>query len=167
MRVFILLLTILSALYADAQQKTVQPKRVRARGDKMVNFQFHYTYMKPDGDLGLRFGPFHNAGFGGLFKTNNQWLFSLDASYQYGLNVKEEGILINITNSSGTVMNNGGVPADYSVGQRGFSFYGKVGRLFPLSQTNVNSGIVVLVGGGVYYHKINFSTTRNDIPDAF
>lgn len=159
MRVYIFLLTTLFTLQANAQDKKVRPK-----GDKMINFQFHYTYMKPDGDLGQRFGPFHNAGFGGLFKTSNQWLFSLDGSYQFGLNVKEDGILYNLTNSSGTVMNNGGVPADFSVGQRGFSIYGKVGRLFPLSKTNLNSGIVMLVGGGVYYHKINFSTTRNDIP---
>ncbi|MES2780219.1 MAG: hypothetical protein V4651_10020 [Bacteroidota bacterium] len=159
MRIYILLITIATALTASAQDKKARPK-----GDKMVNFQFHYTYMVPDGDLGLRFGPFHNAGFGGLYKTNNQWLFSLDASYQFGLSVKEDQLLINLTNSNGTIMNNGGTPADYSVGQRGFSVYGKVGRLFPVTQYNLNSGIVVLVGGGIYYHKINFSTTRNDIP---
>ncbi|MES2558898.1 MAG: hypothetical protein V4590_04120 [Bacteroidota bacterium] len=159
MRVYIILITILSTLCVSAQEKKIRPK-----GDKMINFQFHYTYMIPEGDLRSRFGPFHNIGFGGLFKTNTQWLFSLDASYQYGLNVKEEGLLLNLTNSHGVVMNNGGGPADYSVGQRGFSIYGKAGKLFPLSTSNLNSGVVVLVGGGVYYHKINFSTTRNDIP---
>lgn len=145
-------------------ETSAQEKKIRPRGDKMMNFQFHYTYLKPDGDLGKRFGNIHNVGFGGLFKLPNHWLFSLDASYQYGLNVKENEILVNLVNSSGTVMNNGGTPADYSVGQRGFSMYGKIGRLFPLTQRNLNSGIIVLLGGGVYYHKINISTSRNDIP---
>lgn len=159
MRILIFTFTLFAALVVSGQEK-----KIRDKGDKIVNFQFHYTYMRPDGDLGKRFGDFHNIGFGGLFKTSNQWLFSLDASYQYGLEVRENEILVNLVNNSGVVMNNGGIPADYTVGQRGFNAYGKVGRLFPLSKVNLNSGIMVLMGGGIYYHKINFSASRNDIP---
>jgi hypothetical protein len=132
--------------------------------DPIFNFVFNYTYMAPGGDLAERFGNIHNAGAGVQFKTQRNWLFGAEASYQFGTDVKESNMLYNLTNSNGNVMNGSGSPGDYSVGQRGFSMFGKAGKLFPVSWRNLNSGIVIMAGAGVYYHKVNISTTRNDIP---
>lgn len=134
------------------------------RGDPIMNIQFHYTYTQPQGDMALRFGTFHNLGFGGLFKLSTNWVFAADVSYQFGNKVKDLDFLYNLTNSSGNIMTNSGTDASYNVGMRGFSSFGKVGRVFPLGLKNRNSGIMVMLGGGIYYHKINISTTRNDIP---
>src|SRR6202008_1000328 len=115
-------------------------------------------------DLAERFGYFHNVGGGVLFKSQRNWLVGLDASYQFGTKVKDENLFINLTNSSGSVMNANGGPADYSVGMRGFSTFLKLGKVFPLGWKNRNSGIAVMAGGGFYYHKINIVTTGGAVP---
>lgn len=141
-----------------------QNKDGKRDGDPIISFQFHYTYLTPAGDLADRFGIIHNAGFGGIYKSQTNWTLSLDASYQFGSEVKEENMLVNLTNSSGVIMNNAGYPASYSVGQRGFNAMAKAGKVIPLSWKNTNSGIILMLGGGIYYHKINIGTQRNDIP---
>jgi hypothetical protein len=153
---FLLLLSI-----QVSAQKTERSQRL---GDNIFNFQFHYTYVLPEGDLTERFGNFHNLGFGILYKSHKKWILAADASYQFGSDVKDLNFLYNLTNSTGVVMNNSGVAANYSIGMRGFSVFGKVGYLFPLTARNPNSGIIVLAGAGIYYHKINIATTNNDIP---
>lgn len=141
-----------------------QVKNADKKGDPIMNIQFHYTYISPQKDLALRFGTIHNAGFGGLLKTANNWLYGADASYQFGSTVKDYSFLANLTNSYGNVMNNAGQTATYNIGMRGFNFFGKVGKVFPLTWRNPNSGIILQLGAGMYFHKINISTTRNDIP---
>lgn len=142
----------------------VKPREEKDKADNIFNFQFHYTYVEPGGDLSKRFGEFHNAGAGVLFKSQRNWLISLDASYQFGSKVKDNNIFVNLTNSNGTVMTANGGAAAYSVGQRGFSTFLKAGKLFPVSWRNANSGIAVMAGAGVYYHKINITTTNGTVP---
>jgi hypothetical protein len=133
-------------------------------GDNIINIQFHYTYMLPQGDLTSQYGPFHNLGFGVLYKSHKNWVLAMDASYQFGSEVKNLDFLYNLTNTSGVVMNSGGVAASYNVGMRGFSAFGKAGYLIPFTTRNPNSGLMILAGAGVYYHKINISTPQNDVP---
>lgn len=132
--------------------------------NRIVNIQFHYTLMNPEMDLANRFGLIHNIGTGGLYKTSGNWLFGGDVSYQFGSEVKEQFLLFNLTNSVGTVMNTAGSPASFVVGMRGLNGFLKIGKVFPVTWKNQNSGIVVMAGAGMYYHKINISATRNDIP---
>jgi hypothetical protein len=80
------------------------------------------------------------------------------------IKLKHLDFLYNLTNTSGVVMNSGGVAASYNVGMRGFSAFGKAGYLIPFTTRNPNSGLMILAGAGVYYHKINISTPQNDVP---
>jgi hypothetical protein len=151
-----------TALLVNAQETTdVKPEKW---GDKIMNIQFNYTYIQPGGDLAGRFGNFHNVGFGGLFKILNNWTFAADVSYQFGTQVTETNFLYNLTNSNGIIMTGGGGPATFNIGMRGFTVMGKIGRVFPLGWRNPNSGIMIMMGGGVYYHKINIATNGNEIP---
>lgn len=156
------LLTLLLLLSMRISAQTTE--RSHKWGDNIFNFQFHYTYVLPEGDMTQRFGAFHNLGFGGMYKNHKNWILALDASYQFGSKVKDLSFLYNLTNSSGVVMNSGGVQASYNVGMRGFSMFGKVGYLFPFTARNPNSGLIVLAGAGIYYHKIYISTPQNDVP---
>lgn len=140
------------------------PKPAKQFADPIFNFQFHYTYIAPGGDLANRFGNFHGAGGGILYKTQRNWLFAADASFQFGNSVKESNLLNNLTNSSGSIMNTNGGQATFSVGQRGFNTFLSVGKLFPVTWRNSNSGIVVMAGGGVYYHKINIVVSSGTVP---
>lgn len=153
-------LLLLICMRSSAQQVESEKKW----GDNVFNIQFHYTYVLPEGDLTERFGPFHNLGFGAMYKNHKNWILGFDGSYQFGTKVKDLSFLFNLTNSMGVVMNSSGVAGSYNVGMRGFSVFGKAGYLLPLSRKNLNSGLMVLAGAGVYYHKINISTPQNDIP---
>jgi hypothetical protein len=155
MRQFSILLCV--GLFSQAWAQSTQKLAVQA--DPIFNIQFHYTYETPGGDLVHQFGPFHNVGIGGLYKTQKNLVLAFDASYQFGQKIKDYSFLEGLTNSSGVVMNSAGNPAVYSVGMRGFSAFGKIGYILPLSTRNPNSGVLFLVGAGMYYHKMNISTS--------
>lgn len=147
-----------------AQGTGIDPYAEAKAGNKIFNFQFNYTYQIPEGDLALRFGPLHQVGAGVNLKTRNHWYFALQANYQFGYTVEEPGLFYFLTNSSGYITNTGGYPATYYLSQRGMSGIISAGRLFPLSLSNRNSGILVMVGGGYLLHKINIASPSNDIP---
>lgn len=149
---------LLGMIFA-AQGQNAENRKIT--GDPIFNIQFHYTYVWPEGDMLRRFGNFHNLGFGGLYKTQHNLLLGFDASFQFGSEIKDYSFLNQLTNSSGVVMNSSGNPAVYSLGMRGFSGFGKIGYVIPVGWRNPNSGIMLLAGVGMYYHKINISTDGN------
>jgi hypothetical protein len=155
MRSFITILCI--GLFSPSWGQTTN--KVSIQGDPIFNIQFHYTYEFPQGDLIHQFGPFHNLGIGGLYKTQKNLVLAFDVSYQFGQKIKDYSFLLGLTNSSGVVMNSSGNPGLYSVGMRGFNAFGKIGYILPLTVRNPNSGFLFLAGAGVYYHKMNISTT--------
>jgi hypothetical protein len=128
-------------------------------GDPIFNIQFHYSYVFPDGDMVHQFGPFHNVGMGGLYKTQHNLVLAFDASYQFGNKIKDYSFLNELTNSSGIVMTSAGNPAVFSVDMRGFSAFVKAGYIIPTSWRNPNSGVLLLGGVGMYYQKMFISTT--------
>ncbi|MFN5665506.1 MAG: hypothetical protein ACK461_10040 [Bacteroidota bacterium] len=131
--------------------------------NKILNFQFSYTYNEPGGELLRRFGAFHGAGGGLLLKTKRNLVYAADATYYFGENIKENSIFFNLTNSSGFITNTGGFPAEITVNMRGFAFSGKFGKIFPLTPFNLNSGIIVMLGAGMFAHHISIYSQRNDV----
>lgn len=135
--------------------------------NKIFNFQFHYTYGFPGGDLANRFGTIHNIGGGGLLKLKSNWLLGLDVSYQFGTEVSEDisrGILGNIGNSTGSVLNTAGNPEIISIGERGLNGFVKAGKVIPIGSGNPNSGIVFMCGFGYVSTKVNINTPNSSIP---
>jgi hypothetical protein len=162
-KLVVLILLALPCL-VSAQEKNTGNKEY---ANKILDIQFHYTYEFPGGDLASRFDIIHNVGFGGIFKTKDNWLFSADGSYQFGNYVKSdvaESILFNISNSTGAVSNNSGAPGMLILGERGINAFLKAGKLIPFTSDNLNSGFTVMAGIGFVSHKINISTPQNDIP---
>jgi len=156
-----LLLAFLPKPYAQQEQQPKKPETEFA--NKILNFQFVYTYNVPGDDLAKRFGPFHGAGAGMLFKTKRNFLYSFDANYYFGGKINEDTIFRNLVNSSGYIMNTGGYPASYSVSMRGLSSSVRFGKLFPVSDINRNSGIFVMGGVGILAHNISIITRNNDV----
>ena len=135
--------------------------------NRILNFQFHYTYELPQADLSSRFGTIHNAGFGGLMKSKTNWLCGFDVSYQFGIELNEnvtQSILINLTNSTGTISNGSGTPGTYYLGMRGLNSFIKGGKLFNLTKNSPNSGIALMGGAGFLTHQISITTPQNNIP---
>lgn len=135
--------------------------------NKIFNFEFQYTYQLPQGYLASRYGTVHNVGFGGVLKTNKNWLYGIEASYQFGTDVNADvaqSILINLSNSNGTISNLNGAPGMVILGEQGINTFVKAGKLFPVGKENPNSGISIMFGIGFLSHKINITIPQNNVP---
>ena len=132
--------------------------------NRIFNLQFLLNKQYPGGDMAKSFGNHNALGFGGLYKTKNNWILSGEGNYLFGNDIKQLNILDNLVNGSGYISNVNGSPANYSVNMRGYSFLLKGGRLFTFSQLKRNQGILVQTGIGFLQYKINFQTQNNDVP---
>jgi len=133
-------------------------------GNKIFNLQFLYNYGIPKQDLAKSFGNFSTIGFGGMFKTKNNWLVSGEVNYLFSKNVKEYDLFNNMVSSGGYLGTTGGSPGNYLVNLRGVSGFVRAGRLFAFNKRNMNSGILVKAGVGYIQHHINIFTHDGNIP---
>ena len=113
---------------------------------------FSYTYAKPLGIYGERFGIANAVGAGLTFKTKSNWLIGAEYNVYFGSNVKEN-ILKNLYASGDGIINTEGVYDEIKLYHRGFYTMVHLGRVFPLG-VNENSGIVFKFGVGAIQHKI-------------
>ncbi len=149
--------SVFIALNASGQSKY-------AFSNKIANIEVIYNYNIPSGDISKLYGDFNAIGAGGIFKTKTNWVLSLEGSYLFGKEIKNENILNNLVNGAGYIAAASGVPGNYSVNMRGYEAFVNGGRLFGLNKYNMNSGIMVQVGVGFLLHRINFQTQENNIP---
>ncbi len=115
----------------------------------------NYAMQFPGGDLGERFGMNSQIGGGYMVKTNTNWIFGLDGNFMFGNEVKSEGNILDlIETSDGNLIDMQGIYADYNFNERAFSVFVKTGKVIPLFGPNKNSGILFTLGGGYLQHKI-------------
>ena len=114
--------------------------------------------------MALRFGANSNLGICVLRKTRGNWLLAAEGGFMFGNKIVEPGILRNVINSAGQVVDQEGEMADIFLYQRGWSTFFTVGRLFPILGPNPNSGLMVKLGGGYLRHKIRVQTQKNEVP---
>ena len=155
---------VVMTFFAQSFLLMAQQKVWVGKADKILNFQFHYTYTEAGGDFSSRFNTFNGLGFGVILKTRHNVLLSFDGAYYFGNDIKQNNVLFNLTNSSSYINNASGYPAEFNLGMRGFSVMGRAGYLFPISARNRNSGIALMFGGGLVQHKLHIAVNREDIP---
>jgi hypothetical protein len=127
-----------------------------------------YSVQFPGGDLSKIFGVNSSVGGGFIFKTKKNWLFGVEGNYLFGGSVKnEDSYLAKISTPDGFVIDANGYYADILFSERGYSFFGKFGKLFPVLSPNPNSGITVMVGGGFIEDKIRIHNPANTAPQVF
>ncbi|MBK9175029.1 MAG: hypothetical protein IPM46_01580 [Flavobacteriales bacterium] len=130
----------------------------------LVAVQASYAHQWPGGDLASRFGDNSNIGLGAYRKFRSNWLVGAEGSFLFGNQVKEPGILRNVINSSGQVVDKDGEMADVFLYERGWTALAFVGRLLPVIGPNPNSGFVIKLGGGYMRHKVRVQTQQNIVP---
>lgn len=122
----------------------------------------------PGGDMELRFGQNYTAGLGVGYKTNDNWIVSLDAQFMFGTNVKNGGQLLNpILSDNGYIFNSTGNYAIFALDQRGL--YGSVdfSKTFTnFLSPNRNSGFNLLLGAGYLSHWVKINNVGNDAPQV-
>jgi hypothetical protein len=124
-----------------------------------------YSYQFPGGDLAKLFGSNSSIGGGLLFKTKSNWLFGAEGNYLFGGTVKiSDALLSNIASHEGYVIDPNGFYADIYYYERGFNFFGKIGKMISILAPNPNSGFAIMAGAGFIQDKIRIHSSANDLP---
>lgn len=142
----------------------LRAQSVRDSSIALSAVQADYAQQWPGGDLGERFGSNNNVGLGAWWKSKKNFTLGGEGSLIFGNQVIEPGILGNVINSAGQVVDQDGVMADVFLYQRGWSAFATAGRIFPIVGPNPNSGLHVKLGGGYLRHKIRVQTQQNVVP---
>lgn len=133
--------------------------------DTLINVPLvsvHFSGHMPLGNMAERYG--NNLAIGGHFslKSIKSWVIGAEGSYFWSRNVKED-VVANLRNDDGFIVDNEGYPADLRITERGFNAYIVVGRVFPKTGNNPNSGLVTNFGFGYMQHKIKFYDANQKI----
>ena len=127
-----------------------------------------YSFQFPGGDLSQRFGGNSSIGGGIMFKTKSNWLIGAEGNYLFGGTVKNsDSLLRNISTPDGFIIDANGYFADVIFYERGYSIYGKFGKLIPVFSHNPNSGITILAGIGYLQNKIRIHNPNNTAPQVY
>lgn len=122
----------------------------------------NYAYQFPGGDLNQLFGSNSRIGGGFLLKTKGNWLLGAEGNYLFGGNVKhQETMMIWISTPEWNIIDANGMFADVILYERGYSFYGYFGKLFPVLSPNPNSGFTITGGVGYLQDKIRINNPNN------
>jgi len=122
-----------------------------------------YAYQLPGGDMALRFGPNSNIGINAFRKSKRNYLFGAEGSFLFGSEIRESGLLRNVVNSQGQIVDNSGIMADVLLYQRGWTAMAIVGKIIPVAGPNPNSGILLKLGAGYMRHKVRIQTQKNEV----
>lgn len=114
----------------------------------------HYGFYLPFADMKTRFGGSSLVGGELSFKNRHNWYFGVEGDYLFGRKVKDSHFLDSLYTADSLLIGYQGTDGRVALQERGFSFEGKVGKLFPIKKFNPNSGILVTVGAGFLQHKI-------------
>jgi len=127
-----------------------------------------YSFQFPGGDLSERFGVNSSIGGGLMFKTKSNWIIGAEGNYLFGGIVKnKDSLLLNISTPEGFIIDANGYFADVVFYERGYSIYGKFGKLIPLFGPNPNSGLTIMAGIGYLQNKIRIHNPGNTAPQIY
>lgn len=131
---------------------------------RMVLISASYAHQLPGGDLADRYGHNSNVGLSIQRRTVHELLFGVEGSFLFGNKVTEPGVISNVLNGAGQVVDQEGVMADVFLLQRGWTAFATVGKVMHWLGPNTRSGVVLKVGGGYMRHKVRVQTQQNIVP---
>ena len=138
--------------------------QIRDSSVNILQVEANYSFCFPSGNLAERFGVNSTVGVGLTYKLKSNWTLGFEMSYIFGSKIKEDTILKNLCVQSGHIINKYGEYGEINLSERGYFAGLKFGKLFPVTNYNDNSGIIVNVGGGFMQHKILIENKDNNTP---
>lgn len=118
----------------------------------------------PGADMAKRFGVSYRIGPSVMYKTPKNWMFGAKCDWIFGNQMKDDSLMWNIKDRDGAFITNQGDRQGVGTFERGYAIGLQAGRIFPLSKTTANSGLLVLTGVGFIQHKINIFNKDQVIP---
>jgi hypothetical protein len=162
MHKIIVLLFLVMSLNADAQNELFGTEKAPARKGFILGFNGGVDF--PGADMAVRYGTSWRVGGQVLYKTKSNWVFGPKFDYMFGNNLREDSLLSNIVDEYGTFISNTGQRLSANFYQRGYMFGMQGGRIFNISKTNSDNGILVMTTIGFMEHKLFIRDRENAIP---
>lgn len=115
---------------------------------------------------GLYKGPFLNFGVSDFYKLKTNWLVSLEGDLWFGDDNLKNRIerMPGVYTPTGIVIGENGVDGMYTCNNRGLSLKLGMGKVFPVSPKNPNSGIMARMAAGWGMSKTVFSQDIHQSP---
>ena len=132
-------------------------------------FQVTYAFELPALDTKDLYGITNTLGGSFVYKTESNWLLSVNGNAIFGNKVKGDRISIfgeGITTVDGEIVGGSGSMVEFAVDQRGLFFQAEVGKLFPCG-SNPNSCFFVQGGLGYLRNRIRVDFQETMLNSAY
>lgn len=159
MKNILLIIVVFSSSFLFSQDKDW-----RNSGQSAFLISPHYAASFALGDLQKRYSFLNHIGAGVSYKTSSNWVFGADGSFIFGNKHKFTGLFDHLVDNKGQISDANGDVGIVVVNPRGLSFNAHVGKIFPVSKSNPNSGIFLRVNAGYLQHKLNIETRDHVVP---
>jgi hypothetical protein len=123
-----------------------------------------YSFQLPAADMAKRFRANSNMGVHFLWKTRKNFLWGAEWNMFFGKSPRETEMFDSIKTSNGNIIDRNGEYALIRLYQRGHTATLRIGKLFPLSSRNRNSGLFFLLSAGYIQHKIRIDEIGRRTP---
>lgn len=117
----------------------------------------------PLADMAERFGLSYRLGPSLQYKTKTNWIIGAKTDFIFGNKIKEKGFLENI-NTNGGMVSLSGFRTRPNIYERGYAIGLQLGRIFNVSKKNSDNGILAMVAGGFWQHKILITNEEGQLP---
>lgn len=119
-------------------------------------FQVTYAYQFPGMDTKTLFGNNHSLGGSVFYKTDNNWIFSVNGNFITGnsVSITRQELFGEILDNNGEIITGDGIYGSYALFERGAHFQARVGKIFPVLSPNPNCGFFVQGGLGYLFNRI-------------
>ena len=146
-----------------AQSGGVNPGENAAAPVVGTQLILHVGGQAPAGPLADRFGLSNTVGMGIRRSTASGWRFGLHYRFQTGADVREPGLLQNLVDPNGHIVDNEGRIALVTAQQRGTVFHVTAGRKWKSGGRHPETGFIAELGAGFWEHKVHFQNRGNRV----
>lgn len=157
----IALMAALALLHGTAWSQAAQSDKTAGAFDPGFLAAIHIGGQAPDGPFSERFGLSNTVGISVYRLEAAGWRWGVHYRFQTGSEVREPGLLENLRDPSGRIIDNEGRIALVTAQQRGTILSLSAGRLFPAAFLSKGSGVLLELFGGFWEHKIHFQNRGN------
>ncbi len=166
---FLLSLFITAAVSAQDKDKLFGGEAPKPRNGFIISGSGDFDI--PAGDMAKRFGVSYRLGPAVLYKTTSNWLFGAKWDFIVGGTIKEDSLMINITDrysaKSGSLyefINNSGQRVGIPVYERGYAAGISVGKIIPRNKLHPDNGLTLLATVGFMQHRLNIFDKDKAVP---